>query len=160
MLGAFVASLPIALKGDLTALPVAFCSVGAVVAGWTDGLTGYVFDDVVGLVLCAELGAALAVGRAAESAFGAEGTMLVLLCLHLSTRGRGLGLGDVKLGACLGAGLGPVAGLASIGIAFMSAGSYGVFLLVTGRARRDSAIRFAPFLGIGALALGYRACYQ
>lgn len=154
------ACLPIAMQGNITFLPVALAVGGAAVSGFADAVTGYVFDELSGLMLCGVLSAALFVGRLQAAAIGSGVTILVLSSLYAATRGRGLGLGDVKLGATIGAGLGPTHGLASIGLAFACGGAYGALLLLLRRARRDSEIRFAPFLGIGAIALGYRLCFQ
>jgi prepilin signal peptidase PulO-like enzyme (type II secretory pathway) len=73
----------------------------------------------------------------------------VLLLLHLATRGRGLGLGDVKLGACIGAGLGAGAALVAIGTAFIAGACAGTLLLALRRARRGDRIAFGPFLALG-----------
>jgi len=70
--------------------------------------------------------------------------------LHAVSRGRGLGLGDVKLGTALGAALGLVSGLTAIALAFIFGGGYGVWLLATGRARAGSSIHFGPFIAAGA----------
>jgi leader peptidase (prepilin peptidase)/N-methyltransferase len=74
----------------------------------------------------------------------------LLSLLFAVTFGRGLGLGDVKLGACIGAALGPEQGLHALGIAFVAGGFLGSVLLLLGRATRTSPIPFAPFLAIGA----------
>jgi leader peptidase (prepilin peptidase)/N-methyltransferase len=73
-----------------------------------------------------------------------------LLLLHLATRGRGLGLGDVKLGACIGAGLGAGAALVAIGAAFITGACGGIILLALRRARRGDRIAFGPYLAFGA----------
>lgn len=75
----------------------------------------------------------------------------ILLALHLVTGGRGIGLGDVRLGIALGAGLGIVSGLFALGCAFVLGGVYAGFLLVTGRAQRGDTLRFGPFIAAGLL---------
>lgn len=78
----------------------------------------------------------------------------------LITRGRGMGLGDVKLAPLLGASLGLIGGLeAAAGLLFalVIAAVVGVTLLLTGRVQRRQAIAFGPFLLLGwllAMVLG------
>ncbi len=73
--------------------------------------------------------------------------------LHVLTRGRGMGLGDVKLSPVLGATVGWVGiGASASGLfaSFLLGGAVAVVLLVAGRARRRQAIAFGPFLIAGA----------
>jgi prepilin signal peptidase PulO-like enzyme (type II secretory pathway) len=99
-------------------------------------------------------------GSAAPCAAGACVLGLLFLAVRLATRGRGLGLGDVKLAACIGAGLGIAGGLWSVGIASVGGGLYGVALLALGRAQPKTAIPFGPFLAAGCLAAGGYACFR
>lgn len=74
--------------------------------------------------------------------------------LWLVTRGRGMGLGDVKLAPVLGATLGWLSlgsALAGLGAAFLLAAVVAAGLLLTKRAQRRTAIAFGPFLLLGAL---------
>ena len=75
----------------------------------------------------------------------------ILLLLHVATAGRGLGLGDVKLGTCIGAGLGVASGIVAIGTAFIAGACAGLTLLALRRARRGDAVSFGPYLAFGAL---------
>lgn len=75
----------------------------------------------------------------------------ILLLLHGATDGRGLGLGDVKLGTCIGAGLGVAPGLVAIGAAFVAGACGGLALLALRRAQRGDALPFGPYLAFGAL---------
>lgn len=75
--------------------------------------------------------------------FGMLGGLFVL------TRGRGLGLGDVKLAAVLGLSLGGVGLLLTLGLAFVTGALVGVLGLITQRWTLKTAIPFGPFL-IGA----------
>lgn len=73
----------------------------------------------------------------------------VFLILYLATGGRGMGLGDVKLAPVLGATLGWIGwGPSLTGLlgAFVIGGFVGVALLVSGRAKRGTAIPFGPFM--------------
>lgn len=131
---------------------------GASVCAVTDWETGLIFDDVTAATLFVTLCTALACGTLGAAIAGAFAVVCVLGALHTATRGAGLGLGDVKLGASIGAGLGALDGVASVGVAFVLGGTYGAALLVSGRARRDSSVRFGPFLAAGLVVLGIYPC--
>lgn len=87
-------------------------------------------------------------GTALAGAAAAGGSLFLL---HAGTGGRGLGLGDVKLGACIGAGLGVIPGLVALGCAFVGGACVGLALLAMRRARRGDALPFGPYLAFGAL---------
>ena len=74
-----------------------------------------------------------------------------LLALYVLTRGRGIGLGDVKLAAVIGGGLGGAAAVGAIGIAFVAGAVWAVTMLVARRARAGDRVPFAPFLAIGTI---------
>ncbi len=65
--------------------------------------------------------------------------------------GGGMGGGDMKLAAMLGAFLGWKIALVSILVAVLVGGSYGVAVLVSGRRGRKDAIPFGPFLASGGV---------
>jgi leader peptidase (prepilin peptidase) / N-methyltransferase len=94
-----------------------------------------------------------------ESAFGiilGGGLFLVII---LASRG-GMGGGDLKLGALLGAFLGWKALLFGLFVAIVLGGAIGAVLLLTGRRGRKDPIPFGPFLAAGgamALFWGERA---
>ena len=73
----------------------------------------------------------------------------VLLSLHLVTKGRGMGLGDVKLAIPLGLWLGLEKGLNWIMTSFILGGIVASILLLLGRAKMKTKIAFGPFLIIG-----------
>ena len=133
--------------------PAAIASLaGASAAALVDARTGFIPDRITrATALCALLFAARD-GASVAACGGAYAVGGALLALHLITRGRGLGLGDVKLGTAIGAGFGAAAGLVALGIAFVAGGAYASWLLATGRARRGDVIRFGPFLAAGTLA--------
>jgi leader peptidase (prepilin peptidase)/N-methyltransferase len=127
-------------------------AAGAVVAGVADLRTGFIFDPLTAAIACAvcaleAVNGTLAAGIAGVAAAG--GTLLVL---HRLTGGRGLGLGDVKLAAAVGAALGWSDGITALAYAFVLGGLYGVWLLATRRAGRGAAIRFGPFIAAGTCA--------
>jgi prepilin signal peptidase PulO-like enzyme (type II secretory pathway) len=86
------------------------------------------------------------------AACGAFVSAGALLTLHMATNRRGIGLGDVKLAACIGTALGPAASLGALGTAFVLGGSVAIVLVITKRGRVGDALPFAPFLAIGTLA--------
>lgn len=99
------------------------------------------------LVACAVLE-----DRVTAGLVGATATAVPLVFLHVATKGRGLGQGDIKLAACIGAGLGPQGGLAALYVAFVSGGVAAAILLGTRRSALGAHIPFGPFLALGALA--------
>jgi leader peptidase (prepilin peptidase)/N-methyltransferase len=102
----------------------------------------------LGVVLAAQI--ALFPGRTAEwllAAFGAALFFYVPLRIYPA----GMGMGDVKLAALLGAALGKGV-VAALAAGLLAAGSVGVVILVReGRAGRKKAIAFGPFLALGGL---------
>ena len=122
----------------------------AVVCAATDAATGYVFDVVtlsaLSFSICAStFGHALPSSLAGAAACGG-----LYYVLYIVTGRRGIGLGDVKLAACIGAGLGVARGAEAAGVAFIAGGCWAAVLLMRG-ARRRSEMRFAPYMAAGAL---------
>jgi leader peptidase (prepilin peptidase)/N-methyltransferase len=82
------------------------------------------------------------------AALGAGGFMFTLWLIHPS----GMGLGDVKLAALMGAALGPSV-IAALGIAFAGGALLGVVAVARMGARaRATTVPFGPFLAAGAIA--------
>lgn len=71
---------------------------------------------------------------------------LLLLFIHLITRGRGMGLGDVKLAIALGTWLGWLGGLRWLMTAFIIGGIISAILLLLRRANLKTKVAFGPFL--------------
>ncbi len=69
-----------------------------------------------------------------------------LFLLWLITRGRGIGLGDVKLMIPLGLLLGGAGSVVLLFFAFVIGGLYGLYLLLSGKATPKTALPFGPFL--------------
>jgi leader peptidase (prepilin peptidase) / N-methyltransferase len=130
---------------------------GTCAAAAIDARTGFIPDRLTRTTTLLALGLAAAGGTAAEACTGACAVGGALLALHLSSRGRGLGLGDVKLGTTIGAGFGVTAGVAALGLAFIGGAAYATWLLVTHRATRRDAIPFGPFLAAGTLTVAILA---
>ncbi len=105
---------------------------------------------VPGALVVLVLQIALAPDRAFEFLLASLGTFLALL-LVAAINPSALGMGDVKLGLLLGAGLG-AATLLGLVIGMGAAGIYGLILLARhGRAARHAALPYAPFLAFGAV---------
>ncbi len=140
-------------RGDAGAAAIAvIATVG--VAAVADARSGAIVDPLTAALADVALLAAIAQGTLVAFAAGATACGGALLALHLVTRRRGIGLGDVKLAAGIGAGLGAGIGVMSLAAAFIGGGTYGAWLLASGRARRGSEVRFGPFLAFGtAVAL-------
>lgn len=71
--------------------------------------------------------------------------------LILITKGKGMGGGDVKLGALMGLGLGFPASLVAVTAAFLTGAVYAVILILLGKKRFGEHIAFGPFLVMGSL---------
>ena len=75
--------------------------------------------------------------------------MLGLLMIVVFTRGRGMGLGDVKFAVLMGLLAGYPRILVAFYIAFLTGAWAGVILLLTGRKKLKQTIAFGPFLVLG-----------
>jgi prepilin signal peptidase PulO-like enzyme (type II secretory pathway) len=125
--------------------------VGSLIAATVDARTGYIPNGVTRTTSIVAFVLATAAGNASHACAGALVVGGALGFLYFVTHGRGLGLGDVKLGTAIGLGLGPLPGIMALGGAFVAGGAYASWLLATGRARRRDSVRFGPFLAAGAL---------
>lgn len=75
----------------------------------------------------------------------------LILLIYLLTKGRGMGLGDVKLTIGLGTWLGVSRGFTFLFLSFLTGGVIASILLLTGKAKMKTKIAFGPFLIIGFL---------
>lgn len=145
--------------GAVTRLPLAIVAAlcaGSCVCAATDWEVGLIFDDVTAATLGVTVGIAGAYGLGAHAAAGALADAGCLAVIRTLT--RGLGWGDVKLGACIGAALGPRSALLSLGLAFVLGGVAGSALLLSRRVRPGSRMPFGPFLAAGCFAAGIAPC--
>ncbi len=126
---------------------------GVAIAAICDARTGLIFTPLTLVLGLATLAAATYDGDPGPAATGMLVVGGALFALHALTNGRGIGLGDVRLGCAVGAGLGGAAGLTALGWAFVLGGAYGSVLLLTRRAHRTTEIRFAPFIAAGTLVV-------
>jgi leader peptidase (prepilin peptidase) / N-methyltransferase len=134
----------------LLAVPLAF--IDAAVRRLPDPLTAAAFAGTIALLAVAALTGHQPghLGRAAIGALALAGFYLVL---SLIWRG-GLGLGDAKLAASVGAALGWISWQALLSgtfAAFALARVYGGALLVLHRATRTSHLPLGPFILLGTL---------
>jgi leader peptidase (prepilin peptidase)/N-methyltransferase len=123
----------------------------ALICGCVDARTGFIPNRATYPALSAIL---LAATWSHHFAHAASGALLIgglLAFAHAATRGRGMGLGDAKLAACIGAGCGPFYGLIALASSFILGGCYGSYLLAMKKAGRKTRIRFGPFLAAGTL---------
>lgn len=136
-----------------SAQPAAFMIFTACLAACilTDVSSGLILDAVT-LPTLAALGI-LSGPHFLPFAQGAISNAGIMLLLYVLTAGRGMGLGDVKLAACIGAFLGTARGLQSIGVAFIIGGAVAVGLLAAGLSDRKMSVPFAPYLAAGTFAV-------
>jgi leader peptidase (prepilin peptidase)/N-methyltransferase len=142
--------------------PAIAATAGAAVAGLVDARTGFIFDPLTAAVLVAAFALTAFDGSPGDGLTGAVCVGGALLFLRALSGGRGLGLGDVKLGLGIGMALGFSTGLAAIALAFVFGGIYGAWLLASKRASAGASIRFGPFIAAGTfvallIPMGYRA---
>lgn len=153
-----------AYAGEVGGLPLSavVAGAGAGVAGVVDARTGSIFDPLTIALMLASFALGALNGSVTDGLCGAVALGGALFLLHAISCGRGLGLGDVKLGAALGMALGLSTGTIALALAFVFGGGYGAWLLASRRARPGTPIRFGPFIAAGTFAallapLGFRA---
>jgi len=66
---------------------------------------------------------------------------------------RGMGMGDVKFAALIGAFLGVYGGLCALWLSVVLGGVFSAALIVSGKASRKTPIPFGPFMALAALAM-------
>ena len=92
---------------------------------------------------------------AAEPLFG--GILMAFLiggffmALIIITKGKGMGGGDVKLGAFIGLMLGFPQALIALMFSFISGAVFSLFLIILGKKHFGQSIAFGPFLVLGSL---------
>jgi len=78
-----------------------------------------------------------------------------LLSVHLVTRGKGMGLGDVKFALFAGVFFGWPMGLIWLFTAFLTGAAVAIILILTGKAGRRDKIAFGPFLAIAFVIVAF-----
>jgi leader peptidase (prepilin peptidase)/N-methyltransferase len=84
---------------------------------------------------------------------GSLAAALFFAALIYGTKGAGMGWGDFKLAAAIGALVGWPDVALSVVFAFLAGGLAGVFLLILGRKNMRGVLPFGPFLALGVAAL-------
>ena len=80
----------------------------------------------------------------------AIGAGLFFYLLYLITKGKGMGLGDVKLAALMGLVLGYPKIVYALYSAFLTGAVFGVILIISKRKKIGQVIAFGPFLAAAA----------
>ena len=80
--------------------------------------------------------------------FAIGGFFLLLIVI---TKGKGMGGGDVKLGALIGIVLGFPNALVAIMLSFLTGAVFGVLMIVIGKKKFGQVIPFGPFMVLGSL---------
>ncbi len=142
-----VTPLALAVRPLPEAALCAVVCIALVAASGPDYRTGYLFDSVT--LPTALLVTALAVATHATHAatWGVALLVVPFGALVLVTRGRMLGLGDVKAMYAVGAAFGPLESLVAIFAACMSGI---VTVALAGRLRRGAELHFGPHLAAGS----------
>lgn len=83
---------------------------------------------------------------------GGFSSSFLLLIIYLVTRGRGMGLGDVKYALFAGTFLGFPGAISWLFLSFLTGAGVGVILILLGKARLGKHIPFGPFLAASFLA--------
>ncbi len=106
----------------------------------------------LGLGLAASFGVSWTtpLGSVLGAAAGAATLLLLIGAWYLLRRVRGMGLGDVKMLAGVGAFLGPYGMLLTLFLACLFGALFGLLLMVRGRLGWGSRLPFGVFLSIGA----------
>jgi len=130
---------------------IAAALLAALIAITAIDLQHQIIPDVITLPgIVVGVAASLVGGRVTwiESVIGAAvggGIFLVIILVS----GGGMGGGDMKLGAMLGAFLGWKLGLLALLLSVLSGGAVAIALLALGRKGRKEAIPFGPFMALG-----------
>jgi prepilin signal peptidase PulO-like enzyme (type II secretory pathway) len=91
--------------------------------------------------------------------FSAFGAAAFFLSLVLITRGRGMGVGDIKLAFLMGLLLGWPGIFIALFLAFFIGAAAGVLLMILGKKTMKSQIPFGPFLVFGTIAVYFAGEY-
>lgn len=135
-----------------SAVAVAILGACLTVGALTDAYSGFILNTVSYPAAAALFADAALAGHAEAALAGSAATSATLGLLWAVSRGRAIGLGDVKLGVCIGAALGMARGELALGTAFVVGGTYAAAALVRG-ASCGEAVPFAPYLALASLAV-------
>ncbi len=152
-----IAVLSVRVNSTTLTIGVTLALACTIVAAASDLATGLVFDVTTGGVALAILSWSILEHRSAPVLLWAAICGMTILFLYGATLGRGIGLGDAKLCAVIGAGFAGPAAIVAIGAAFVLGAVWACTMLARCRVRRGERVAFAPFLAVGsivAVALG------
>lgn len=143
----------------IAAIETPFAFGVAAIAAITDLQCGYIFDRVLfaggaALVVVAAAGARLPAGFA-----GAALAAALLAIPWAISRGRGIGLGDVKLAGVLGLALGPSDAIRALWFAFVAGALVAAACIVTRRRSKSDPLPFAPLVAFGAIVSAASAAW-
>ncbi len=140
-------ALALALRPVPQAALCAVACIALVVASGADYRTGYLFDAITLPTAILVVALAMATHATDTAAWGMALLVVPFGALYVFTRGRMLGLGDVKAMYAVGAAFGPLESLVAI---FAACVSGIVTVAFARRLRRGAEIRFGPHLAAGA----------
>ncbi len=140
---------------SLTALGAALLGAYLIVTVFVDIDHLLILDVLTVPVAVSGLLIALAQGRALSALEGAAFGAALFGIIYVATRGTGLGLGDVKLAACIGIFLGLTDVVAASAAAFVVGAVLAIPVLALRKRRGRDVLPFGPFLVLGALILRF-----
>lgn len=121
-----------------------------VITFWVDLFYKFIFDELVIFLSLLALGYHLLLGgNLVQFFFSGLASSAFFLFLHLITKGKGMGLGDVKLSFFLGFFLGWLPSIIGYYFAFFTGAIFGLSLVVLKGRPLKTAIPFGPFLVLG-----------
>lgn len=109
------------------------------------------FSTII-LILIAFVGVIIDERNIIPYLLSAIGAFVFLLFLHIVTKGKGMGMGDVKYVLFMGLLLGPEKTIMAFYVAFVAGAIVGLFLMMINKMGRKSVIPFGPFLILGTFA--------
>lgn len=120
--------------------------IALIIAGEVDARTGYLFDAITLPTALLVTAIAIAGGTTLDAAYGVCILVGSFGMLVLCSRGRLMGLGDVKAMFAIGAAFGPLESVVAIFAACVSGILWAAF---AGRLRRGAGLSFGPHLAAG-----------
>jgi leader peptidase (prepilin peptidase)/N-methyltransferase len=144
-----VALIPCAIVLRATPLAAVACgatSIALVLAGDADRRTGYLYDTLTFPTALIVAAVAIAGNATFPAACGVALLVGSFGTLYVVTRGRLMGLGDVKAMFSIGAAFGPIESLLAIFVACVSGI---VAAAVAGKLQRGASLAFGPHLATG-----------
>lgn len=146
-----------AAEFGLSAVTLGACALSAfaIVTLFVDIDHLLILDAVTVPAAAIALLVSLVTGRIVGSLEGAAIGAVLFGVIYISTRGAGLGFGDVKLAACLGLYLGFAGSIAAFAAAFIIGAVLALPVLATRRRRAKDVLPLGPFLVLGAVIVTF-----